>query len=340
MEKKKVLRLFQALFFLIIILSLFLLLVNRAQFTGFVGSDVAIGGQITNLNLTMPRYWEGYYGNLGDLNDPITIEIEGDNGDVEWLDLGLKQCYTTELYVTNGTDHLNTSSNPSLPSTAYMNSLVYGSPADFDNSFGFSNYLQSMIAGNVSTVNTFNETKTFEVGDNTLNLNGTQLNSSSGEYNVGLLVDPFGNFVFVFSIVNGIGFTGENADYELMVPVHYGENETYYFFQDVTDNGCNFGGVSAVPSEEEFIYNNGGGVNYTKEVILEEPKNITKEPISALGLPSKEEEKPFYSLNILISLIILLGIGILGFIITSNILNKIKIEESKRVVLQILKKSD
>lgn len=236
---KKSLKYLIGLFLLILTFSLLILIIfSEERITGRVVSDVAQGGNITNLRIDfMDVYWKAYYGSLtGSLSDPISLNLFLGNSSVDVLNLGLYQCYNSEIYVTNGTQHLSSSTNLRIPSVAYINSLKAADLNYVDNFTGFSS-LSSVDYDYFSFTHVFNQTvtHTFNVGDNILNSYYLRLNSQSGDYLMGLLNDSYGNVVYVFEIDHDkLAYDGRLVDFELTLPISF--SGSYYFFQDPQDN--------------------------------------------------------------------------------------------------------
>ncbi|MEK6916948.1 MAG: hypothetical protein AABW92_04335, partial [Nanoarchaeota archaeon] len=216
----------------------------------------ARGGQVTYLNISnnIYSYWKGFIGNLTSGGNK-SFDIGEQVVEIVEMNLGLTQCYNTELYVTDSDYHLNLTSNPTLPTAAYLNTLqAETNETHFEEYFNLTGLPEIFNVIKLSKI--ANETRVFEVGNFNLTTYGTTLNSNSGTYNMGFLKDRENNIIFVFRLADGVSYDGKSIDYEMMLPVSPLRNMTYYVFQDPTDD-CSF--PSDTPPTEVPPTSGGGG---------------------------------------------------------------------------------
>ena len=104
---------------------------------------------------------------------------------------------------------------------------------------------------------------TWDIGNRNLTLPSITLNPENSSNAMGLLKNSLGEPIFVFKILkNSSVFPNESADFHIMLPVPPGQNPTYYFFQDSTDN-CGFpAGIGPYP----VLAGNVTLINLTEEI--------------------------------------------------------------------------
>ncbi|USN45688.1 MAG: hypothetical protein H6502_00985 [Candidatus Woesearchaeota archaeon] len=186
----------------------------------------AYGGEITQMNVHLDTvyqndWWFAVYGNITNTTNSTNMttnsasNVVGATLYVNWT--AFFDNLTEDRY-TNLNLFASTHENPDLTNLwpvhpAWADVLVYG----FNWQDGRSN---------MGTFTTFHD---FTINSQLRSLYSTRTNSVEGEYWVGIARDATNNKpVFVTEIVNGSGFDGSHADFQLILPVN-STNITYYF---------------------------------------------------------------------------------------------------------------
>mgnify|MGYP001559737063 CR=1 FL=1 len=186
------------------------------------GEVTALGGRITNVNLTVKNtasYWAGLYGEVVEsASSPSSINVTLQRGQTLERNVSL-DCVGGELYVSRT---LVSNLETSAAGTAEM----------IDNNLSIANNPES--ATRMFTLN-----KTFVVGTTTYTLpTTTTLSEENGTFDEGILNNS-GTLVFATHIVsNKNGFDGNPHDYQLLLPVSDQETR-YVLYNDCTNASTN-----------------------------------------------------------------------------------------------------
>ncbi|MBN1502344.1 DUF87 domain-containing protein [Candidatus Woesearchaeota archaeon] len=215
---------------LLIVLSILSLLIVQ-DYVAYVGYHEAEAGQITELiveEISPAWYWNGIYGIIimaPSINSTWYVEASNAGMDnlnpiVQCLEPGIEH----EVYAS-----LVNSANIS------WNTITNASPEMVDTWLGIP------LNHSTSAVNTFTETITVEVGNNTISnvpavYTYQSTNWSSTVFAHGLLWDGT-NIIIVSKVTEGYptGFNNNPLNYQMFVPVQINTTPIYYIFSDPSD---------------------------------------------------------------------------------------------------------
>ncbi|MBU0472160.1 MAG: DUF87 domain-containing protein [Nanoarchaeota archaeon] len=227
-----------ALIFFLIVLALSGIIMTKEYF-GWVTYHEGEAGNIYEmiLDLRSPAFlWTAIYG--------VAVRFEGFTYDAYYeLEGGGYQSGYLEANLLfdclePGIEHeVYTSTKPSAEID--FASLEPATPEEIDAYLGTAEY--DSLTQMMSAVNTYDKNITVAIGANILEVPGTytyKQDGSSLNFDVGILKDSSGTFVFVSHILSNItrGFNNRLYNYQMMIPIKNSSIKTpFYFFTDPYD---------------------------------------------------------------------------------------------------------
>ena len=173
------------------------------------GSVVAIGGNVTELDLDANRSttkWAGFYGEV--------------TGNLVLGDTAGNLMYSWAITTISGEVYASTV-------TPVWSTIAVGTPSSLDTVLGWSGESDD-------AVDTYNITNTaLDVGATTISATATSAFNTGGGFENVLLFDS-ANYVFASIISEGAAdFEAGTSDFEIMVPVTATAGTTYYFYAEL-----------------------------------------------------------------------------------------------------------